>query len=190
VDGRQWQRHVLESAVLRRVLRIRVGSDYYLTGTTMHTMPGLPILHSKDLVNWRIIGYAFDRLDLGPDFRLEGGKDIYGQGIWAPSFRYHKGTMHMFALDALGSRTHDYLARPAREGEFPAVIQLQYAGVYALDARMAAQRAAEGWLILNVDSHDKLPSDPSGNIPRNYASVGNTDREKCTCATRGRSTTS
>ena len=51
---------------------IRVGSDYYLTGTTMHTMPGQPILHSRDLVNWSFIGYAFDRLDLGPDFRLEG----------------------------------------------------------------------------------------------------------------------
>ncbi len=76
---------------------IRVGADYYLTGTTMHTMPGLPILHSRDLVNWRIIGYAFDRLDLGPDFRLEEGKQIYGQGIWAPSFGYHNGTFYIFA---------------------------------------------------------------------------------------------
>ena len=76
---------------------IRVGSDYYLTGTTMHTMPGLPILHSRDLVNWQFIGYAFDRLDLGPDFRLEGGKNIYGGGIWAPSFRYHNGTYYIFA---------------------------------------------------------------------------------------------
>ncbi len=76
---------------------IRVGSDYYLTGTTMHTMPGLPILHSRDLVNWPFIGYAFDRLDLGPDFRLEDGKQIYGQGIWAPSFRYHDGTFYIFA---------------------------------------------------------------------------------------------
>ena len=76
---------------------IRVGEDYYLTGTTMHTMPGLPILHSRDLVNWRIIAYAFDRLDLGPDFRLEGGKSIYGGGIWAPSFRYHNGTYYIFA---------------------------------------------------------------------------------------------
>jgi len=76
---------------------IRVGSDFYLTGTTMHTMPGLPILHSRDLVNWRIIAYAFDRLDLGPDFRLEDGKQIYGQGIWAPSFRYHNGTYYIFA---------------------------------------------------------------------------------------------
>jgi xylan 1,4-beta-xylosidase len=76
---------------------IRVGSDYYLTGTTMHTMPGLPILHSRDLVNWRLIGYAFVRLDLGPDFRLEDGKQIYGGGIWAPSFRYHDGTYYIFA---------------------------------------------------------------------------------------------
>src|SRR5436305_7818765 len=76
---------------------IRVGSDYYLTGTTMHTMPGLPILHSRDLVNWQFLGYALDRLDLGPDFRLEGGKSIYGGGIWAPSFRYHNGTYYIFA---------------------------------------------------------------------------------------------
>lgn len=76
---------------------IRVGSDYYLTGTTMHAMPGLPILHSRDLVNWRWISYAFDRLDLGPGFRLEGGKEIYGQGIWAPSFRFHKGSYYIFA---------------------------------------------------------------------------------------------
>jgi beta-xylosidase len=76
---------------------IRVGEDYYLTGTTMHTMPGLPILHSRDMVNWRIVAYAFDRLDLGPDFRLEDGKNIYGGGIWAPSFRYHNGTFYIFA---------------------------------------------------------------------------------------------
>jgi cephalosporin-C deacetylase len=84
----------------------------------------------------------------------------------------------MFTLDALGSKAHGYLAKPARDGKFPAVIQLQYAGVYALNARGDAQRAAEGWLVINVDSHDKLPSDPSGNIPRNYQTVGNTDREK------------
>jgi cephalosporin-C deacetylase len=86
--------------------------------------------------------------------------------------------LNVFALDALGSHAHGYVAKPARAGKFPALIQLQYAGVYALNARGAAQRAAEGWLFLNVDSHDKLPSDPSGDIPRNYQAVGNTDREK------------
>lgn len=76
---------------------IRVGSDFYLTGTTMHSMPGLPILHSRDLVNWTLLGYALDRLDLGPSFRLEGGKNEYGRGIWAPSFRYHRGTFYIFS---------------------------------------------------------------------------------------------
>ena len=76
---------------------IRVGDDYYLTGTTMHAMPGLPILHSQDLVNWKHLGYAFERLDLGPGFRLEQGQEIYGQGIWAPSFRFHNGTFYIFS---------------------------------------------------------------------------------------------
>jgi cephalosporin-C deacetylase-like acetyl esterase len=86
--------------------------------------------------------------------------------------------LSMFALDALGSKAHGYLAKPAKEGKFPALIQLQYAGVYALNAQAAAQRASEGWLFINVDSHDKLPSEPSGGIPVGYQAVGNTDREK------------
>ncbi len=76
---------------------IRVGSDFYLTGTTMHSMPGLPVLRSRDLVNWTFIGYALDKLDLGPSFRLEDGKNEYGRGIWAPCFRYHKGTFYIFS---------------------------------------------------------------------------------------------
>ncbi len=82
-----------------------------------------------------------------------------------------------FVLDALGSHAQGYVAKPAKEGAFPALVLLQYAGVYALNARSVAARAAEGWLVVNVDSHDKLPSDPSGNAPRNYAAIGNTDRE-------------
>ncbi|MEO7193163.1 MAG: acetylxylan esterase, partial [Vicinamibacterales bacterium] len=86
--------------------------------------------------------------------------------------------LRMFALDALGSTVHGYMAKPARDGKFPAIIQLQYAGVYALNPAAAAQRAAQGWLMINVDSHDKLPSEPAGNVPRGYAAVGNTDREQ------------
>ncbi|WP_224702678.1 glycoside hydrolase family 43 protein [Devosia aquimaris] len=75
---------------------IRVGNDFYMTGTTMHTMPGLPVLHSTDLVNWTLLGYALDQLDLGPEFRLEGG-EIYGQGIWAPCIRYRDGKFYIFS---------------------------------------------------------------------------------------------
>lgn len=84
----------------------------------------------------------------------------------------------MFVLDALGSKSHGYVAKPAGKDKLPALIQLQYAGVYALNVNADAERAATGWLVLNVDSHDKLPSDPSGSIPRNYNALGNTDREK------------
>ncbi|MEO8659191.1 MAG: glycoside hydrolase 43 family protein, partial [Bryobacteraceae bacterium] len=76
---------------------IRVGQDFFLTGTTMHSMPGLPILRSRDLVNWTFVSYAVDRLDLGPSFRLEEGKNEYGRGIWAPCFRYHNGTFYIFS---------------------------------------------------------------------------------------------
>jgi xylan 1,4-beta-xylosidase len=92
---------------------IRVGEDFYLTGTTMHSMPGLPVLHSKDLVNWTFLSYAAEQLDLGPAFRLQEGKSIYGQGIWAPSFRYHDGTFHIFS-NVNGHTTQHYSARDPR----------------------------------------------------------------------------
>ena len=76
---------------------IRVGADFYLTGTTMHSMPGLPVLRSRDLVNWTFVSYALDRLDLGPAYRLENGQNVYGQGIWAPCFRFHNGTFYIFS---------------------------------------------------------------------------------------------
>jgi xylan 1,4-beta-xylosidase len=76
---------------------IRVGDDYYMTGTTMHAMPGLPVLHSRDLVNWDFLGYAAERLDFGPAYRLEDGKEIYGQGIWAPCLRFHNGRYFIFS---------------------------------------------------------------------------------------------
>lgn len=76
---------------------IRVGEDFYLAGTTMHAMPGLVVLHSKDLVNWEFLSYCFDRLDMGDEFRLENGKEAYGQGIWAPCIRYHDGKFYIFS---------------------------------------------------------------------------------------------
>lgn len=75
---------------------IRVGEDYYLAGTTMHMMPAVELLHSKDLVNWELAGYCTNKLDLGPAYRLENG-NIYGRGIWAPCIRYHNGMFYVFA---------------------------------------------------------------------------------------------
>jgi xylan 1,4-beta-xylosidase len=76
---------------------IRVGEDYYLVGTTMHMNPAVQLMHSKDLVNWELAGYCIDRLDLGPAYRLEDGRGIYGRGIWAPCIRHHKGMFYVFS---------------------------------------------------------------------------------------------
>ena len=77
---------------------IRVGDDYYLAGTTMHSVPGLVILHSKDLVNWENISYCFDRFDFTEDrFALKNHQEIYGQGIWAPAIRYANGQFYVFS---------------------------------------------------------------------------------------------
>ena len=76
---------------------LRVGDDYYLAGTTMHTVPGLVILHSKDLVNWENISYCFDRFDFTEDrFSLKNHEEIYGQGVWAPCIRYANGQFYVF----------------------------------------------------------------------------------------------
>ncbi len=77
---------------------LRVGDDYYLAGTTMHTVPGLVILHSKDLVNWENISYCFDRFDFDDDaFSLKNHQEIYGQGIWAPCIRYANGQFYVYS---------------------------------------------------------------------------------------------
>ena len=77
---------------------LRVGDDYYLAGTTMHSVPGLVILHSRDLVNWENISYCFDRFDFdNPAFSLTNGKEIYGSGIWAPCIRYANGQFYVFS---------------------------------------------------------------------------------------------
>lgn len=79
-------------------------------------------------------------------------------------------------LDSVGSHVQGYLATPKGGGKHPAILLFQYAGVYALDPRTAADRAAEGWLAFNVDSHDQDPADADG-APRNYTMVGADNRD-------------
>ena len=76
---------------------LRVGDDYYLAGTTMHTVPGVVILHSKDLVNWENISYCMPRFSFPEDrFALKNDKEIYGQGVWAPCIRYSDGKFYVY----------------------------------------------------------------------------------------------
>lgn len=73
----------------------RVGDDYYMTASSFNCVPGLPILHSKDMINWRIIGYAINKLTPIDVF----SKVVHGGGVWAPSIRYHKGEFYIFYGD-------------------------------------------------------------------------------------------
>ena len=74
---------------------IRVGDTYYMVSTTMYFMPGCEILRSYDLVRWEHAAYVYDRLDSTPAQRMEGAENIYGQGMWAASLRYHNGTFYI-----------------------------------------------------------------------------------------------
>ncbi len=79
-------------------------------------------------------------------------------------------------LDSLGSHMQGYVAKPQREGRFPALAIYQGAGVRAETGRRG-DCAAEGWLVLDVDAHDKAPDAPTG-PPNDYQTIGNTDREQ------------
>ncbi|MEI3220192.1 MAG: family 43 glycosylhydrolase [Lachnoclostridium sp.] len=70
---------------------IRVGDTYYMASTTMHLSPGVPIMKSKDLVNWEIVNYVYDVLDEGDALSLRNGQNAYGKGSWASSLKYYDG---------------------------------------------------------------------------------------------------
>ena len=69
---------------------IRVGEDYFMIASSFSNSPALPVLHSKDLVNWKVINYCLKHV---PEFRYNN--PIHGCGVWAPSIRYHEGTYYV-----------------------------------------------------------------------------------------------
>ena len=74
---------------------VRVGEDYYMVSSSFNHIPGLPILHSKDLVNWELIGHALHRQ---PPFE-HFSKVQHGNGVWAPSIRFHKNEFYIYYPD-------------------------------------------------------------------------------------------
>lgn len=69
---------------------IRVGEDYFMVASSFSNAPGLPLLHSKDLVNWKVVNYCVDKI---PEFRYRN--PIHGCGVWAPSIRFHDGLFYV-----------------------------------------------------------------------------------------------
>ncbi|MCM1519548.1 MAG: glycoside hydrolase 43 family protein [Lachnoclostridium sp.] len=75
---------------------VRVGDDYYMTASSFCDIPGLPVLHSKDLVNWTIIGHAIAEM---PDYAQFAPDPQHGNAVWAPSIRYHNGEFYIYYGD-------------------------------------------------------------------------------------------
>jgi beta-xylosidase len=91
---------------------IRVGRDYYFATTTFANVPGITILHSRDLVNWTLASHLVERLDGRPQYDLRGGT-AYRKGLYASSLRYHAGTFYL-ANTPVGQRTRIWYATDVR----------------------------------------------------------------------------
>lgn len=94
---------------------VRVGDVYYMLSTSMHFMPGCEIVRSYDLLHWEHVTYVFNRLDSTPAQKLEDG-NIYGAGMWAACFRYHKG---IFYICFAANDTHRMYLYEAHQPEGP-----------------------------------------------------------------------
>jgi beta-xylosidase len=100
---------------------IRVGSTYYMSSTTMHMSPGLPIMKSKDLINWQLVGYAYDTLASVDALNLTNGKSTYGRGSWASSLRYHNGLYYVTTFAQTTGKTYIYTTKNIEKGPWTAV---------------------------------------------------------------------
>ena len=95
---------------------IRVGDTYYMSSTTMHMSPGVPIMKSKDLINWQIVSYAYDILGDVDDLNLINGKNSYGRGSWASCIRYHDGTFYVSTFSQTTGKTYIFSTKNIEKG--------------------------------------------------------------------------
>jgi beta-xylosidase len=95
---------------------VRVGDTYYMSSTTMHMSPGVPIMRSKDLVNWQIVSYAYDTLGNIDALNLNNGKNAYGRGSWASCIRYHNGTFYVSTFSSTTGKTYIWSTKDIGNG--------------------------------------------------------------------------
>lgn len=95
---------------------IWVGNTYYMSSTTMHMSPGVPIMKSKDLVNWELVNYAYDVLDDVDELNLANGKSTYGRGSWASCLRYHNETYYVSTFAGTTNKTYIYSTKDIENG--------------------------------------------------------------------------
>ena len=161
---------------------VRVGNDYYMTASSFNAVPGLPILHSTDLVNWTIIGHVFKQQ---PPYDVFS-KPQHGNGVWAPSIRYHDGQFYIFypdpdygiymvkAKNAAGPWSEPLLIKEAKGWIDPCPLWDDDGNAYLVNGMAASRSGIKSVLIVNrmspdgtkllddgaivFDGHDKHPT--------------------------------
>ena len=95
---------------------VRVGGSYYMSSTTMHMCPGVPIMKSDDLVNWKVVSYAYETLGDNDALNLNNGKNAYGSGSWASCIRYHDETFYVSTFSSTTGKTYIWSAKDPEKG--------------------------------------------------------------------------
>ncbi|MBD0724439.1 glycoside hydrolase [Flavobacterium sp. L1I52] len=102
---------------------IRVGDTYYMSSTTMHVNPGVPIMKSTDLVNWKLVNYAYETLEDNNDrLNLDNGKNDYGRGSWASCLRYQNGMYYVSTFSGTTGRTYIYSTKDIEKGPWKEIV--------------------------------------------------------------------
>ena len=103
---------------------VKVGDDFYMTSSSFHCVPALPILHSKDLVNWKIVNHAIQRFE-DPAFN----RPQHGNGVWAPAIRYHNGVFTIYYGDPDRGIYMVKTENPLGEWEKPVLVKKAYGNI-------------------------------------------------------------
>ncbi len=141
---------------------IRVGDDYYMTASSFNAIPGLPILHSKDLVNWRLINHALREQEPKEVF----AKPQHGGGVWAPAIRFHKGEFYIFygdpdfgiymtkTRDPAGEWSKPLLVKEAKGWIDPCPLWNDDGNAYLVHAFAGSRSGIKSLLVVNRMSPD------------------------------------
>ena len=149
---------------------IRVGDDFFMASSSFNVAPGLPILHSKDLVNWRIIGHVFKRQ---PPFDVFSTPQ-HGNGVWAPAIRFHNGEFYIFYPDpdrgiymvkakaAAGPWSEPLLIKEAKGWIDPCPLWDTDGNAYLVSAMAASRSGIKSIIVVSRMSPDgtRLLDDP------------------------------
>jgi len=100
---------------------IRVGDAYYMSSTTMHMSPGVPIMKSKDLINWQIVSYAYDTLANIDALTLTNRKNAYGKGSWASNIHYHNNTFYVATFSSTTGKTYIFSTSNIEKGPWKTI---------------------------------------------------------------------